>query len=113
MGGEGVSQGVRGNHFAQPGPAGRPAADSEYRAAAELLVRRLAREEPVAGPVGPPVLAQDAEKRLREHHVAILAALALADADGHASAVDVGDLQADDLGEAQAGGVEGHEDDPG
>jgi hypothetical protein len=40
-------------------------------------------------------------------------ALALTDADGHALAVDVGDLEADEFGDAQAGGVEGHEDGPG
>ena len=41
----------------------------------------------------------------REHRVAVLAALALLDAQRHALAVDVGDLQADDLARTQARAV--------
>ena len=43
----------------------------------------------------------------REHDVAVLAALALLDADDHALAVDVGDLERDHLGGAQARAI-GH-----
>ena len=52
--------------------------------------------------------ARSSSSRLgREHHVAVLAALALLDADDHPLAVDVGDLERDDLGGAQARAV-GH-----
>ena len=57
-----------------------------------------------------PVFAEHGEQSWREHHVAVLAALGLSDADDHAPAVDVGDPKADDLGEPQSGGVGGHED---
>ena len=50
----------------------------------------------------PPPGAQQLEQLRREHRVAILAAFALLDADHHALAVDVADLERDDLGSAQA-----------
>ena len=40
-----------------------------------------------------------------EHDVTVLAAFALLDADDHALAVNVGDLERDDFGGAQAGAV--------
>ena len=70
----------------------------------------VAGEEPVGRPGGLPVLAEQGQQPRREHHVAVLAALALADAEDHALAVDVVDAQGDDLGDPQAGGVGGHED---
>jgi len=57
-----------------------------------------------------PVGAELSEESEAERYVAVLAALALADVDHHASAVDVLRLQAADLRAAHAGGVEGHED---
>ena len=57
-----------------------------------------------------PVGAEDLQQPRGEHDVAILPALALADADDHALAVDVGGLQLGDFGDAQAGGIGGHED---
>ena len=59
-------------------------------------------KQPVLGPGQAPVGAQDAQQLRREHDVAVLAALALLDADHHAAAVDVGDLEADRLRGAQA-----------
>ena len=47
----------------------------------------------VAGPDRFPIVAKDLQQPRREHDVAILLALALADADDHALAVDVGDAQ--------------------
>jgi hypothetical protein len=41
----------------------------------------------------------------RQHHIAIFAAFALLDADHHALAVDVTDLQRHHLGDAQSGPV--------
>ena len=46
----------------------------------------------------------------REHDVAVLAALALVDADHHAPAVDRVDREVDGLGNAQAGGIAGGQD---
>jgi len=43
----------------------------------------------------------------RQHHVTVLAAFALFDADDHALAVDVGDLERDHFSGAQAGAI-GH-----
>jgi hypothetical protein len=45
----------------------------------------------------PPPRAQSLEQHRREHRVAILAPFALLYAQGHALAIDIGDLQADDL----------------
>ena len=52
-----------------------------------------------------PVRAQDAEQLRRQHDVTVAAALALFDADDHAAAVDIGDLDAGGLGGAQPGGI--------
>ena len=54
---------------------------------------------------GAPPGALPLQQQGREHRVAVLAALALFDAQRHALAVDVGDLQADDLARAQAGAI--------
>ncbi len=62
------------------------------------------------GPDSLPVGAEDLQQSRGEHDVAILPALAVANADHHALAVDVGDLQLGDFGDAQAGGIGGHED---
>jgi hypothetical protein len=48
---------------------------------------------------------QALEHDWREHRIAILAALALLDAQRHALAVDIADLERDDLAVAQAGAV--------
>jgi hypothetical protein len=42
---------------------------------------------------------------LRQHHVSVLAALALLDANDHAGAFDVPDLERDDFGGAQSRAV--------
>ena len=66
-------------------------------------------EEDLARPNSSPVGAENEQEPRREHDVAILSALAIADADDHSLAVDVGDLQLGDLGDAQAGGIGGHQ----
>ena len=68
----------------------------------DRLHRIAAREQPALRPRRPPPGAQQLEQLRRQHDVAVLAALALLDADHHALAVDVGDLERDDLGDAQA-----------
>src|SRR5690242_18104682 len=67
-------------------------------------------EQIAAGADHLPVEAEDGQEAGREHDLAVLAALALADAGGHAAAVDALDAEGDHLGEPQAGGVGGHED---
>ena len=57
----------------------------------------------------PPVCAEFFEQDGTKHHVAILATFAALDVDHHPLAIDVADLQASQLGVANAGGVEGHE----
>ncbi len=65
----------------------------EQPAAVEHLALRMGHAPPGA---------QALQQHRREHGVAILAALALLDAQRHALAVDVADLQADHLAGAQA-----------
>jgi hypothetical protein len=52
------------------------------------------------------------EQRGAQRDVAILAALAVADVDHHAGAVDVLNLKVAEFRSAHTGGVEGHEDGP-
>src|SRR5271167_1830562 len=52
-----------------------------------------------------PPLAQQGEQVCRQHGIAIPATLATLDADQHALAVDIGDLERRDLGHAQAGAI--------
>ena len=69
------------------------------------LDRVAARKQPALRPRRLPPGAQQLEQLRRQHDVAVLAALALLDADHHALAVDVGDLERDHLGDAQARAV--------
>src|ERR1700692_27292 len=66
--------------------------------AVELACRKrvdrvLTRKQPTLRPTDLPPSAQQFEQLRREHYVAILATLALLDAQHHARAVDVGDLE--------------------
>ena len=94
VGGEAVSEGVHGDVLVQPDGAARRPADLAARLP-EVIGRsgRRSGEEAVAGPDGLPVVAEDLQQPRREHDVAILLPLALADADDHALAVDVVDAQ--------------------
>ena len=63
---------------------------------ADRLAGHIAREEPVpSGRIHSPPAAQDLQQSWGEHHVAILLALALLDANDHPLAVDVGGLQSE------------------
>ena len=57
-----------------------------------------------------PVSAQNLQQPRREHHVAVLAALALVDTQHHAGAVDVGGPQRNGFRDAQTAGIDGDED---
>ena len=57
-------------------------------------------------------MAKDFQQLGGEHDVPVFLSLALLDANDHALAVDVGGLQADDLGDAQSRGVAGRQNRP-
>ena len=73
-----------------------------------------AREQPLGrlAPQPSPVLPQGGEQLLAEHDVAVLAALAAADVHQHAPAVDVAELESNQLRSAHSGGVERHQQHP-
>src|SRR5215207_9407451 len=71
------------------------------------LHRIAAGKQPALWPRCLPPRAQQVEQMRRQHHVAVLATLALLHADQHALAVDIGDLERDDFGSAQARAI-GH-----
>src|SRR5260370_20297182 len=77
---------------------------------ADWALRSFAGEEPGSGSVAFPVGAKQVEQSWREHYLAILAALCLTDTDDLPLAVDIGHPQVDDLGNPQAGRIDGHED---
>ena len=59
-------------------------------------------KQPALRSCRPPPGTQQFEQMRRQHHVAVFAAFALLDANDHALAVDVGDLERDHLAGAQA-----------
>src|SRR6202049_4405748 len=56
-------------------------------------------------PSDPVPVAQKVEQHRGEHRLAILAALALLDAQHHPLRVDIGDLERNDLGDTQSGAI--------
>ena len=64
-------------------------ADEENRLSCERALRWLAREEPERGSVAFLVNPQQLKQFGRQHHLAILAALALTDADNLSLTVDI------------------------
>ena len=71
----------------------------------ERVDRVLAGKEPDQGPRDPPPVAQEFEQLRREHRIAILAALALLDADEHALRVDIADLERHDFRHPQPSAI--------
>ena len=108
MGGEAVAQRMRADPLGDVGGLCRLDDDAMELPGADRLHRVLAREQPAVAmhhallPPDLPPLAQQGEQIGREHGVAVLPALAALDPEQHALAVDVGDLQRRDLGDAQA-----------
>jgi len=68
------------------------------------------REEPGHWSVPFPVELQDLQQLRREHQLAIFVTFALTDKDELALAVDIRHPQVNDLGNPQAGRIEGHQD---
>ncbi len=93
---------VQGDALVDPRRHGRSVAGAVELAGGQRLHRVAAREQPPLRPLCLPVGTQQLEQRGRQHHVAVLAALALLDPNDHARAVDIGDLERDHLGGAQA-----------
>jgi len=66
-------------------------------------------EEQAGIAMGAPVGAQQGQRVGRDRHKAVLGAFAQVDVEHHALAVDVGDLEGERLGQAQAAGIDGRE----
>jgi hypothetical protein len=107
---KGVAQRVRGDRLGEAGQPLRLAAGDADGVAGDRLTGQVSREQPLPGMHGRPIGTQCLQQSRREHDVAVLAALALVDADDHAPAVDRVDCEVDGLGNAQAGGVAGGQD---
>src|ERR1700722_13982898 len=76
---------------------------------ADVAADWIAREEPPFGLVYWPPGAEDVEELWREHDIAIFLSFTLSDSDDHALTVDIGDLQADRLRDAQSRSVTGRQ----
>ena len=98
MGRKAVPQRVQGDALVDLRQLGRHVADAVQLACGHGVDRVLAWKQPGARPADAPPLAQDIEQHRRQHCEAILAPLALLDAEQHARAIDIGDLQRDNLG---------------
>ena len=96
VGGEAVSQGMHMDVLAQSRSLQGTPADHLDGARADRPVGLAPREEVRLGPVLRPVRAGDGQESRREHHVAVLVSLALADVEDHAGAVDVLDAEPGD-----------------
>src|SRR5215208_1300019 len=71
----------------------------------DWLAAYVTREQPTLRPYRPKIATKRFQQSGRQHHVTILLAFALFHTDHHALTVDIGGLQADGFGDAQAGGV--------
>jgi len=108
VGGVGVPQRVAGDGLGELGIVGGAADGLEHGLPANGLGCGMIGEEPMIGTVLAPVGPQELERSLGQGDVAVLASLAVSDADDHALAVDVFGAKMDGLRDAQAAGV--HED---
>jgi hypothetical protein len=92
-----VPQGVRRDALVDFGHLGCGVAATIELACGHRLRRIAARKPPALRSRGLPPRTQQVEQVRGQHHVTVLAALALLDADQHSLAVDVADLERDDL----------------
>src|SRR5512145_2153832 len=93
MGGEAVPERVERDALVDPGHLRCGMAGTVELAWRQWVDPIAPREQPALWPRRLPIGAQQLEQMLGEHHIAILAPLALLDADDHAGAVDVADLE--------------------
>jgi len=89
-----------------------PLACLAHRIARNRTARDVTGKQPDLRTSRPPVRAQFLQQPRRQHHVAVLAALALIDPKHHALAVDVGDLQVRGLGYPQPRCIGRHQNGP-
>ncbi len=114
VGGEAMAEHVGIDTFLNPGAAGGRGASVVGSLGIHGLIAAVpavAGEQPDAGSFAqtPPVRAEFVEQHGTEHHVAVLPAFATLNVHHHASAVDIADLEASELGAAHADAVEGHQ----
>ena len=97
-----VAQRMRGHTLGNLGHVGRGVAGAGELACRHRGDRVLAGEQPALRPCNAIPVAQKPEQHRGKHRMAILAALALLDAQHHAFGIDIGYLQRDDLGHPQS-----------
>ena len=105
MNGEPVSKPMRGNGLTDAGESSSLLAGEFDRVFADVPAGYIAWEEPLLRPFNTPPTPQGFQQFRRQHHVTILLAFTLIDADDHALAIDVGCFQTHCLRDAQAGSV--------
>jgi hypothetical protein len=110
IGGEAMPQSMRGYALRKVGGFASLPADCEDCLSCDRALWWITREEPDRRSVALPVGAQHLKQLGRQHHLAILAALALTNADDLSLAVDIRHPQVRELGDSQAGGINGHQD---
>jgi len=113
VGGEAMAEHVGIDTFLNPGAAG----GFDASVVGRLVIHGVISTVPAVAGKKPdrllaqtsPVSAQFLEQDRAEHDVAVLMAFAVLNVHDHASAIDVADLQARELGAPHAGAVEGHQ----
>lgn len=110
VGREAVAEGVRGDLLGEAGQAGGTSAELPHGAGRQGAGRMGGGEEPGRGTHGAPVAAEVPQQRRRERDVAVLTTFGLPDVEHHPGAVHVPDLKRQRFGDAEAGGVERHQD---
>src|ERR1700737_3900690 len=104
---KGVTKGMRRHGLADLGHVGGGVAGAPELARRHRVDRVHSGKQPPLRACGLVPGAQQLKQMRRQHHVAVLVALALFDPDHHALAVDVGYLQRNHFGHAQSGPI-GH-----
>ncbi len=107
MAGEGMAQRMGRDALLDPGNLRRAPNGPADDVGGERIACDHAGEQPVFGMGKAVPFTQHRQQIGRQHDVAVLVALALLDADHHAGTIDVGDLEVDQFGDAQSGGVTG------
>jgi hypothetical protein len=113
MGGKAVTKGVRMKRFANAGAFGSFATGVPADLGADWIIGSMplaAGKQPCSRLAGQPaiMLSQFFEQTRAEHHIAVLAALAVMNMEDHARGIDIGELQACQLGPPHSGGIERH-----
>src|SRR6478752_4724920 len=81
-----------------------------YSVPADVAADSIAWEKPFLGLFQWPPVAEHFEQLWGEHDIAIFAPFTLLDSDDHSLTIDIRDLQADRLRDAQSGSVAGRKD---